>query len=737
MIFTSPWIPTLSPALFTVPGDSPLLIAGLGYLLCVAVVGGGWMLRQVFLARRQMWTMRAAEAARLRDPSFLIELLEQSEFRHHVGDLSGVLAGFDERIERHEEARCELESRLEKQREKRSLPFDALPGTWFILDEEQRFREVSRRFCEYLGSPEDDLVGTLLSTVLLQEAPAVGPRQEVTVKRAGGWDRPASLLLSDEQRDGSRIAFLVDAEAPVPDKKEEADLGPSGRSEAMEAMADLAGSVARDFNDQLTAILGHGAMLLSLLDEDDPHRSSVEEIAAAGERARLLTRQLLAFSRREVARPESLDPHLLIREREPALRALVGDGVELDFQLGAEGSGVRFDPIHLHLVLKSLVQNASEAMNGLGRIRIQTAVVERLPDDGQGAVRDHERSGSWVRLRVSDSGPGMSREGLDRMFEPYFTTRRREGRRGMGLSAVYGFVCQNHGRIAVANAPERGLEGTGLVVEVFLPMAVAVSPSVVLASSPIPEAGCRPTVCVVEDDPQVRRLLSIVLEREEIEVLLAENGQEALDLLEERGSMVDLVLTDVNMPVVGGVELAGEVRRRFPGIEVLFMSGFIEDDVFRSGLSESSNSLLQKPFTPKTLLEHVRRGLAGAGAEPANSARVLVVDDEEGIREMLQALIESFGHVCRLAESGDEAIEVLNKEAADIVISDMIMPGKDGIQTCIAIRRLFPDTRIIAMSGKIGRGSNLAAAERLGAVASLAKPFSRDELRLALERALE
>lgn len=742
MIPVVSWIPDFpivalvdgSPAV-TSEASSPFLSGGLAYFVVFAVVVAAWFgARHLFLARRRRWTRRATTAVRRRDADSIAALRDRSATPADLQDLGELLAGFEDRLREREEAWREAEFALEAQREAAHRCFSALPGAGFVLDEARRFREVSTPLCELCGRSEQELVGLSADEVLRETAhPGIPPMVQVISASGEGHER--RLLVGEGQEDGSRVGLLVAPELFT----EPESAGPDSevKGDAMEAMAELAGSVARDFNDQLTAILGHSTMLLGLLDEQDPHRGSVEEISAATEQARLLTRQLLAFSRREIARPEIIDLNRFIEEKEGGLGLLLGDQVELDLQLEAECGQVRFDPVHLYLVLKHLVQNAREAMGDAGRVVVRTEPVENLPEHTQGAMQTDGMGGEWVKLSIADEGPGMSREGLARMFEPYFTTRRSEGRRGMGLPTVYGLVRQNRGRIAVANGAERDVKTSGLYVEIFLPMAEHSSPPVASDRTRSVESTERPVVCVVEDDPQVRRLVAAVLGREDVEVLLAENGRQALDLIAERDGKVDLVLTDVNMPVVGGLELAGELRRRFSNTETIFMSGFIEDEVFRVGVSTTSTSFLQKPFTPKELLDHVKRGLARTSAGTPGGSRVLLIDDEEGIRDTLQALVESLGHSCRIATNGDEALDVLRDEIADIVISDMVMPGKDGIQTCIAIRRLFPDTKIIAMSGKAGGGSSLAAAERLGAIATLTKPFSRDELRFALDRAVE
>ncbi len=717
--------------------EGPFLAAWAGYALVVVVLAGAWLARRRSRERRRRLVEHALGCVERGDMEELDTLLRGRDFRRRVGSLSGALRGLRDLLADKDAQADRLQAELERARRR----FEELPQAIWLLDEEGRLEASTNRLFEILGRSEEELVGKPLSNVLPGCQGRESPRS-IQVKDAFGTTKEALLLSRqiDDPDSGTtgEVGLLIeDGLADVLEGSPGDEFQDSCAKHAMDAMGDLAGGIANDFNDQLTAILGHSYMLLASLDDDSPQRVSAEEISDAAEQARLLTQQLLAFSRRQVARPVSLDLSILFEEMEEELGFLLTDGVELSIELEPDCPRLRVDRVQFYAVLKNLVRNAREAMRGKGTFRVQASRTSCLPQDVRGPADEDLPGRDWVRLRLVDSGPGMSPAILAKAFEPYFTTHEVQGRRGMGLATVYGIVTQNHGRIAVANARDRGFGRSGLVVEIFLPAAASPDRVEVSDRTKVAEPGARKRICVVEDDSQVRRLVSVILRREGHEVLTAENGQEALRLCEGLQGAVDLVLTDINMPFVGGFELAEELKERFPNTKTLFMSGFLENE-HSNWDSHSPDDLLQKPFTPNDLLEHVRRGLAKDPDEAGSGTpQVMVIDDEETIRDLMKVLIEGLGYHCHVASSGDEALARLKTTNVEVVISDLVMPGPDGIETCKAIKQAFPGTKIIAMSGKVGGMATRAAAGRMGAVATLTKPFSRDELLLALEKARE
>ncbi|MEW6074406.1 MAG: response regulator [Planctomycetota bacterium] len=711
------------------PGNDPLEWAGYALLSIGAL--GVWMLRQRRLLARRRWIRRAAEVLDRDGIGKLRELAHHADFQDVVGDLTEVLGGLERRIGEERETRQELEGEIEAARR----CFEALPLPGIILDGDGYLLAATPEACAFLGRSESVLVGAHLSRFVRGDLDRGSPCR-VRVAGAGESPREAQLHLRSTGSPGADHQVGLFVEVPEPARPGTSSSGGPGPASnlALDAMAELAGSIAHDFNDQLTAILGHGYVLRGLLPPADPARESVEEISRAAEQARHLTQQLLAFSRRQVAYPETVDLGTFVPGAVEAVKHRRGDEMELSIEEPAEPVLVRADPVQLRTAVEGVVRNAREAMGGRGRLIVRVERVRTLPPDVRGPAFDPPDGDEWACLSFLDEGPGMDPDTLARAFDPYYTTHRTKGRRGMGLSTVYGIVAQNRGRIAAANAEARGLAPKGLVVEIYFPTVPSCAPVALPAPPRAADAPNRPRICVVEDDPQVRRLVVSILEREGYEVVAAENGREALQVCEDLEGLVDLVLTDVNMPDMGGLELAEEIRRHRPGTRTIFMSGFLDPENLGTGMIPAT-AFLQKPFTPHELVEHVRRGLSRT--EEEEPPRVLVIDDEEAIREILRALLESLGYLCETARDGDEALRKLRAFGASVVLSDMVMPGRDGIRTCAEIRRLFPGIRIIAMSGKIGSGASLTAAENLGAVATLTKPFSRDELRIALDRAFE
>ena len=377
------------------------------------------------------------------------------------------------------------------------------------------------------------------------------------------------------------------------------------QSQKMEAVGSLAGGIAHDFNNLLTAIAGYGDLALTAVPEGhDELKSDIGEMLAAGERARQLIRQLLAFSRKQVLQPTVLDLNETVSSMQSILRRLIGENVELVTMLDSQLGHTNADPGQLEQVLLNLCINARDAMPDGGRLEIETLITEL--DSAFVTTHVGSRVGPCVALRVSDTGHGMDAETQSRVFEPFFTTKEERGT-GLGLSTVYGIVKQSDGYIWCDSEP-----GVGTTFTVYLPRFEAEAPAAESESAPAVEAGGSEVVLLAEDEQVVRRLVKEMLERLGYSVLVASNGAEALERLEEHADRVDLLLTDVVMPGMSGRELAGVVRRRCPKARVLFMSGYAEDAVESQGVLQPGAQLLEKPFTATNLGAKVRAVLDGA-----------------------------------------------------------------------------------------------------------------------------
>jgi CheY-like chemotaxis protein len=329
----------------------------------------------------------------------------------------------------------------------------------------------------------------------------------------------------------------------------------------------------------------------------------VDEVTKAAERAAGLTRQLLAFSRKQVLQPRVLDLNGTVAGLERMLRRLIGEDVVLTIRLDPALERVRADPGQMEQVLMNLVVNARDAMPRGGHLAVETA--NAVVDEAFARTHADLLEGRYVRLRVQDEGEGMDRETLARIFEPFFTTKEKGKGTGLGLSMVYGIVRQSGGGVWASSEP-----GAGSTFDIYLPVCADAPEAAAAAPAPPPEAlrGSE-TVLVVEDDEMVRHLAVQILIAGGYQVLEAANAGEALLLAETHPSKIDLMLTDVVMPRVSGRQLADRVARLRPGMKVVFMSGYTEDAVLLHGVSEATVSFVQKPITPDALGREVRRVL--------------------------------------------------------------------------------------------------------------------------------
>ena len=373
-------------------------------------------------------------------------------------------------------------------------------------------------------------------------------------------------------------------------------------SQKMEAIGRLAGGVAHDFNNILTAIGGYSDLLLADLPPDDRRRHDVEEIHQATQRAAALTQQLLAFSRRQVLQPKVINLNALVPDIEKMLRRLIGEDILFATVLHPRLGNVRADPGQLEQVIVNLAVNARDAMRDGGRLTIETRNVEL--DEAYTAEHPAVKSGRYVMLAVTDTGVGMDEETKARIFEPFFTTKVRGKGTGLGLATVYGIVRQTGGHIWPYSEP-----GRGTTMRVYLPRVDAPADPIEHPKDAAPETlrGSE-TILVVEDEAPVRAVTRQLLERNGYTVLEAPDGPAALALVdaEEGGRHIDLLLTDVIMPGMSGRELAAQLNARRPNVRVLFMSGYTDDAVVRHGMLEPGLAYLEKPFRPTALLRKVR-----------------------------------------------------------------------------------------------------------------------------------
>jgi len=367
----------------------------------------------------------------------------------------------------------------------------------------------------------------------------------------------------------------------------------------MESVGRLAGGVAHDFNNLLVVINGYCHLLLKDLAATNPQRETIKEILAAGERATELTRQLLAYSRKQILHPRSFDLNQVVTGLRPMLARLVGEDVEVQLSLDTRISEVFADPHQMEQVLMNLVVNARDALLEGGRIMIRTGEVEW--DENGARLHPGTEAGRYVMLAVSDTGIGMDEETRRHIFEPFFTTKEIGRGTGLGLSTVQGIVTQSGGCVEVQSQP-----GRGATFRVYLPGVPARPEAVPAVAGALSGTDGNETVLVVEDQPQVRNYAANVLATYGYQVITAESGADALRKNDLTRGRIDLVLTDVVMPHMRGRELADQLRRLRPGIKVLFMSGYDDPADGNVGARDASTGFIQKPFTPDELAAKIK-----------------------------------------------------------------------------------------------------------------------------------
>ncbi|MBL0275485.1 MAG: PAS domain S-box protein [Anaeromyxobacter sp.] len=456
---------------------------------------------------------------------------------------------------------------------------------------------VGRSAVEFWARPEEAAV------VLQHVAQGERANAELLARRRDGRTFPALVLASGVRSPSGQVVAVL---GQFLDLSEQRRLEAQVRqSQKLEAVGRLAGGVAHDFNNLLTVINGNCEFLLAERTLAGPVREEVELIRAAGASAAGLTRQLLAFSRKQVLQPATLDLNELVVRTERMLRRVIGEDVDLRCLLSPEPWLVRVDPSQLEQVILNLAVNARDALPGGGRITIETG--QATLDEAYTRRHADVQPGDYMLLTVSDDGVGMDPETLSRVFEPFFSTKGPQGT-GLGLATVYGIVRQSGGHVAAYSEP-----GRGTTFKVYLPRAPAAGAAPAPADGGPPPAPTHDeTVLVVEDAEGVRSLVARTLGAQGYRVLQARSAEEALAAAAGHAGRIHLLLSDVVMPGLGGRELAAELARQRPGLAVLFMSGYPANAIAHRGALEPGVNFIAKPFSLDALERKVAEVLARA-----------------------------------------------------------------------------------------------------------------------------
>lgn len=477
--------------------------------------------------------------------------------------------------------------------------------------------DVNDKACQVYGIPREAFIGRSMRDMSLdvrrgeeqiKKLLAEGAYQEFETTQYRADGTPINFLINSSviEYQGRLAVLSINRDITQRKLAEEALRQSEGhlrQSQKMEAVGQLAGGIAHDFNNLIAVILLHSELMLRDLEQDCALRRRAEEIRKAADRAASLTRQLLAFSRKQVLQPKVLDLNAVVADMNNMLRRLIGEHIELLTATETELGKVKADPGQIEQVIMNLVVNARDAMPRGGRLAIETANVELDRDYTSRHIV--VQPGRYVMLAVSDTGDGMDAQTQARIFEPFFTTKEQGKGTGLGLSTVYGIVKQSGGNIWVYSEV-----GLGTTFKIYLPRVDqdVEQPEQSAAQDVLPQG--TETVLLVEDEEMIRKAAREILEVNGYRVLEASSGKEALFFCQTHKERIDLMITDVVMPQIGGRELAEQLKPLRPGMKVLYMSGYTDDAIAHHGVLDEGTAFLEKPFTASALSHKVREVLA-------------------------------------------------------------------------------------------------------------------------------
>jgi PAS domain S-box-containing protein len=576
-----------------------MLLVAAGLIFGAATL---YLLERVVLSRVRTLTEDITSIGASGDPSARLAVPGTDEIAYLGNAINAMLEDLEtSQLDRHE-GRTRLDALMEK-----------MPAVLWTTDAELRFTSGMGAGLEILGLVSGEMAGKSLYEYFHTEDPEflaiAAHRRALAGERVTyelDWQKHVFESHVQPLRSTEGVVIgVIGVALDITDRKHLADQ--LRVSQKMQAVGELAGGVAHDFNNLLMIVKGHAEMLLDRIADSSPARHNLEQIQGATDRAATLTRQLLAFSRKQVLQPKVIDLNDVVAGMIKMFARVIGENIELAFLPGSKLASVKADPGQMEQVLLNLVVNARDAMPDGGRLTIETSNVE--VDRVSASQHPAMEAGSYVVLVVSDTGCGMDAGTQARIFEPFFTTKGHGKGTGLGLATVYGVVKQSGGFIWVYSEVDRGT-----TFKIYLPQVTAdVDRLVAEKASSGPTPGTE-TVLFVEDEESVRELVRDYLGRSGYRVLHAADGIQALETAGAHKGPIHILVTDVVMPRLSGRELVTRLSAARPDLKVLYISGYTDDSIFRHGVLEGGVAFLQKPFNLKDLAQKIREVLDG---EPA------------------------------------------------------------------------------------------------------------------------
>ena len=607
------------------------------------------------------------------------------------------------------------------------------------------------------GYAPEEIIGRHFSEFYTEADRAAGlPRIGLeTASRNGRWEHEgqrvrkdgtafwAHVVIDAIRDDAGKLVGFAKVTRDITERREaEAALQAAQatviRSQKLEAIGQLTGGVAHDFNNLLQVISGNLQLLSKDIAGNARAEMRVQSALGGVARGSKLASQLLAFARRQPLEPRVVNAGRLIKGMDEMLRRALGGEIEVETVVAGGLWNSLIDPDQLENAVLNLAINARDAMNGEGRLTIEAS--NAFLDDEYVRQHDELSAGQYVMIAVTDTGTGIPPDILERVYEPFFTTKAEDKGTGLGLAMVYGFLKQSGGHVKIYSEV-----GAGTSVKLYFPREVASEDALVWAPSGEIHGG-EETVLVVEDDDEVREVAVSMLNELGYRVVKARDAASALVVVDS-GIPIDLIFTDVMMPgTLRSPDLARKAKERLPNVAVLFTSGYTQNAIVHGGRLDPGVELLAKPYTREALARKIRHVLANqaqrrvaqgsqhsANEQTLENATVLLVEDDYLIRITTTEMLSDIGCKVKEARTAQEALKILDEQPVDILLTDVGLPGVSGLQLARDVNAQRPNIRVVLATGDSGVKSE---AMRLGAI-FIVKPYTPSALRQGLEHAMK